>query len=164
LLHSSSLTMSEKTLTCEEAMTLFQGGRVHLTEPSPYQTSLSAELKFTGFDGATIAFTTEKLTTTNYGPVSPAEMPKKDTFPLPSNTKLNVSVVPNKSLADMCIAAQEFIIKAIEDKRSLVRFSTIFFPLYFTLLTYISHFAVEFKARSNRCRSFHKHYQAFRRS
>jgi len=113
--------MSDKMLTCEEAVNLFQNGKVHLTEPSPFQTSLSAELKFTGFDGATIAFTTSKLSTTNYGPVSPAEMPKKDTFPLMSNTKFNVSVVPNKALTDMCNAAQEFIIKAIEEKRSLVR-------------------------------------------
>ena len=115
--------MSEKMFTCAEAVTLFQSGKVLLTEPSPFQTSLSAELKFTGMDGAQVAFTTDKLSTTNYGPVSPAEMPKKDTFPLLSNTKLNVSVVPNKALTDMCNTAQEFIIKAIEDKRSLVSMS-----------------------------------------
>jgi hypothetical protein len=150
--------MSDKMLSCAEATALFQSGKVHLTEPAPFQTSLSAELKFTGFDGATIAFTTDKLSTTNYGPVSPAEMPKKDTFPLLSNTKLNVSVVPNKDLTDMCNAAQEFIINAIESKRSLVSlflsFSNLtsflslplsFYPTSLTLsylsltLSYLSH-------------------------
>jgi hypothetical protein len=117
--------MSDRVYSCEEGVALFKSGKVTLTNPVPFNTSKSAELQFHGpdgkIDGNPFRFKTPKITMPNY-PIGPAEMPSKTTFPLQSTAKLNVPTNPDKTLSDLCAAAQEFGIKAVEEKKALVSF------------------------------------------
>jgi hypothetical protein len=122
--------MAEKIFTCAEGVELFKKKSVMLPKPAPFNTSLSSEPKFTGMDGATPTFMTERLTMPKY-PLSLAEMPSKTTFPINPSAKLNVPVNTNKSLSDLCKAAQEFFIEQIEAEKANVSISLLLITLYY---------------------------------
>ena len=114
--------MSDKVYTCAEAIALFKDGKVGLTPPAPYNTSLSADWVVKMSDqeiSNSLVFKTDKLTMPNY-PIGLAEMPSKTTFPVAPNVKLNVPVNPNQALSDLCAAIQDRMTSEIETKKSLV--------------------------------------------
>ena len=113
----------DKVHTCEEALALFKNGKISLTPPAPYNTSLSAEWiqKLSDREiSNSIVVKTDKLTMPNY-PIGLAEMPSKNTFPVAPNVKLNVPVNPNKALSDLLAGVQDTLISEIEAKKSMVR-------------------------------------------
>jgi hypothetical protein len=121
--------MSDKIFTCEEGVEIFKKKSVMLPKPAPFNTSLSSEPKFTGLDGATPTFVTKKLEMPKY-PISLAEMPSKTTFPAQPSAKLNVPVNTDKSLSDLCKAAQDFFIEKIEEDKVNVSFCQNFASLF----------------------------------
>jgi hypothetical protein len=117
--------MSDKVYSCEEGIAMFQTqGKVILPNPEPFNTSKSSQPQFTGLDGNSPVFVTKKLSMPNY-PISPAAMPSKTTFPLEASAKLNVPTNPDKTLSDLCAAAQAWGIKAVEEKKSQVSLSSL---------------------------------------
>ena len=120
--------MSSKVYSCEEGVAMFQtAGKVILPNPEPFNTSKSAQPQFTGLDGEQPVFKTPKLSMPKY-PISPSAMPSKTTFPLEASAKLNVPTNPDKTLSDLCAAAQAWGIKAVEEKKSQVSLPLFLFP------------------------------------